>query len=86
MPFFAPSPAGWPDTAADWISPEAVLRRAEWSESFADRLPEKPDPVALAQFAFGDALPEETAQTIRRAPSRRDGVALLLASPEFQRR
>lgn len=86
MPFFAPSPAGWPDTAADWISPEAVLRRAEWSERFADRLPEKADPVMLAQSAFGDALPEETAQTIRRAPSRRDGVALLLASPEFQRR
>jgi uncharacterized protein (DUF1800 family) len=86
MPFFAPSPAGWPDTAADWISPEAVLRRAEWSESFADRLPEKPDPATLAQSAFGDALPEETAQTIRRAPSRRDGVALLLACPEFQRR
>ncbi len=86
MPFFAPSPAGWPDTAADWISPEAVLRRAEWCERFADRLPEPPDPAALAESCFGEALPEETAQAIRRAPSRRDGLALLLASPDFQRR
>jgi uncharacterized protein (DUF1800 family) len=86
MPFFAPSPAGWPDTAANWISPETVLRRAQWCQSFADRLPEPPDPVALAEASFGEALPEETAQAVRRAPSRRIGVALLLASPQFQRR
>ncbi len=86
LPFAAPSPAGWPDTAADWVSPEAVLRRADWCQSFAQRLPEPPDPVELAQASFGAALSEETLQAIRRAPSRRLGVALLLASPHFQRR
>ena len=86
MPFFAPSPAGWPDTAAGWISPEAVLRRADWCAQFANHLPEPPDPVVLAEASFGEALPEETAQAVRRAPSRRIGVALLLASPSFQRR
>ena len=86
MPFAAPSPAGWPDTAAQWISPEAVLRRADWCQAFAHRLPEPPDPVELAEASFGEALPEETAQAIRRAPDRRTGVALLLASPQFQRR
>ncbi|HJT06327.1 MAG TPA: DUF1800 domain-containing protein [Stellaceae bacterium] len=86
MPFFAPSPAGWPDTAASWVSPEAVLRRAQWCEAYAERMPDPPDPVVLAQAALGDALPEETAQAIRRAPSRRVGLALLFASPEFQRR
>ncbi|MGO8920629.1 MAG: DUF1800 domain-containing protein [Stellaceae bacterium] len=86
LPFAAPSPAGWPDAAADWVSPEAVLRRAEWCQSFAERLPEPPDPLELAAAAYGDALPEETLQAIRRAPSRRIGVALLLASPHFQRR
>ena len=55
-------------------------------ERFADRLPEPPDPAALAESCFGETLPEETAQAIRRAPSRRDGLALLLASPDFQRR
>ena len=86
MPFFAPSPAGWPDAAANWISPEAVLRRAQWCETFAARMADPPDPVELANAAFGDALPDETLQAIRRAPSRRTGVALLLASPQFQRR
>jgi uncharacterized protein (DUF1800 family) len=86
MPFFAPSPAGWPDVAASWISPEAVLRRAQWCEAFARHMPDPPDPVALADAAFGDALPEETALAIRRAPELRTGLALLLASPQFQRR
>jgi uncharacterized protein (DUF1800 family) len=86
LPFAAPSPAGWPDTAADWLSPEAVLRRADWCQSFASHLPEPPDPVELAAASYGEALPEETLVAIRRAPARRLGVALLLASPQFQRR
>ena len=86
QPFFAPSPQGWPDLAASWVSPEAVLRRAQFCQAFADRMPEPPDPVELAQAAFGDALGEETLQVIRRAPTRRQGLALLLASPQFQRR
>jgi uncharacterized protein (DUF1800 family) len=84
--FFAPSPAGWPDDAASWISPEAVLHRVQWCETYAERLPDAPDPVALARSALGEALSEEAQQAIRRAPTRRAGVALLLASAEFQRR
>jgi uncharacterized protein (DUF1800 family) len=86
MPFFAPSPAGWPDAAAHWVSPEAVLRRAQWCESFAQRVPDPPEPTALAEAVFGSALDGDTAEAIRRAPSRRAGLALLLASPAFQRR
>jgi len=86
MPFFAPSPAGWPDAAANWVSPEAVLRRAQWCESFAERVPDPPEPMAVAEAAFGPTLAVETVEAIRRAPSRRAGLALLLASPEFQRR
>ncbi len=86
MPFFAPSPAGWPDNAASWVSPEAVLRRAQWCQAYAERMPNPPDPAALAAAAFGEALPEETMQAIRLAPSRRAGLALLFASPQFQRR
>ena len=84
--FIAPSPAGWPDVAAAWISPESVIRRAEWCQAFANRLPDPPDPLEIAAGTLGDALPEETLQAIRLAPDRRIGLALLLASPEFQRR
>lgn len=86
MPFFAPSPAGWADNAAAWVSPEAVLHRAQWCQAFAERIPDPSDPVEMAAGAFGEALPEETMRAIRLAPSRRAGLALLLASPQFQRR
>ena len=83
---FAPSPAGWPDRAGDWIGPESTVRRAEWCRSFAGRIPNPPDPEMLADAVFGETLSAETAQAIRRAPSRREALALLLAAPEFQRR
>ena len=86
QPFFAPSPAGWPDVASEWVGPEAVLHRVDWSQAFAARMPDPPDPMGLADAMFGDVLPEETGQAIRRAASRREGVALFLASPDFQRR
>jgi len=86
QPFFAPQPEGWSDQAKDWIGPEAVLHRADCCESLAARLPNPPDPVTLADDVFGEALPDDAGQAIRRAASRREGLALLLASPEFQRR
>src|SRR6185312_4129149 len=52
MPFFAPSPAGWPDQAANWMSPEAVLRRVQWCQTFAERVADPPDPVAAAEASF----------------------------------
>ncbi len=84
--FLAPSPAGWPDRASAWISPEAVLRRAEWCQTFANRLPNPPDPSEIARAAFGEDVAVETRQAVERASSRRMALALLLASPEFQRR
>ncbi|HLI20219.1 MAG TPA: DUF1800 domain-containing protein [Stellaceae bacterium] len=86
QPFFAPQPEGWSDQAKDWIGPESVLHRADCCQSFAARLPDPPDPVVLADAIFGETLSDDTGQAIRRAASRREGLALLIASPEFQRR
>ena len=86
QPFFAPQPEGWSDRATEWIGPESVLHRADGCANFAARLPEPPDPATLADEVFGEALPDEAAQAIRHAASRREGLALLIASPQFQRR
>jgi len=85
-PYHAAQPSGWPDDAASWISPEAVLRRAQWCEAFAGRMPDPPDAAALIEASLGEAAGAETVDAIRAAPSRRTALALLLASPEFQRR
>lgn len=83
--FGAPFPIGWPDTAADWAGPEAMMRRIDWAYGFAGR-PELPEPDAFAEVLLGDLRSPATAAAMRAAGSRRDAITLLLASPEFQRR
>jgi len=85
-PFNAPSPAGWPDTAADWISPESVLRRADWAMALAARMAPDHDPERLFAATIGPVAAQGTAKAVARAPSRADAMGLVLASAEFQRR
>ena len=85
-PFAAPSPAGWPDDAAGWIGPEASLQRIEWSMALAQRLPRDLSPMALADATIAPVAARDTLQAIGRAPDSREAIALLFASPEFQRR
>lgn len=86
MPFTAPSPAGWGDLAEDWIAPEALMRRIEWLRRFAGTLPATLYPDALMERALGPVLAEETRLWAERAPSGDAALAMVLASPEFQRR
>lgn len=85
-PFAAPSPAGWPDTAQDWVAPEAMVRRVEWASALAMRLAEPIAPMALLAETIGPAASAETRQAVERAASAREGMTLVFAAPEFQRR
>jgi uncharacterized protein (DUF1800 family) len=86
MPFSAPSPKGWPDSASAWTGSDAVLERVEWANAAAQKLGSQSDPVTLADAALGPLLEPETRTAIQRAASPAQGLALLFASPEFQRR
>jgi uncharacterized protein (DUF1800 family) len=82
-----PSPEGWPDTAADWAGPDALVKRLDWSRQAAARIEAAGvDPVALMETSLGPRVGARTAETVRRAESRVEGLTLLLMSPEFQRR
>jgi uncharacterized protein (DUF1800 family) len=81
----APLPNGWPDTAADWAGPEAIMRRVDWAFGVAGRA-EGLDPEQVAQTSLGPLLGQPTIEAMRLAGSRRDAFTLLLASAEFQRR
>lgn len=85
-PFGAPSPKGWPEDAAVWAAPDAVVKRMAWAQAFAARASADRDPGDLAAQALGGRLRPQTATAIARAESRAEGFALLLMSPEFQRR
>ena len=82
----APSPAGWPDRAEDWLGPDAVWKRVEWATRVADRAGRQVDARALAAASLGPLLQDSTARQIERAADGPQAVALLLMSPEFQRR
>lgn len=87
VPFTAPSPAGWKDTAQNWISPNSTMNRVEWCHAFSQiAFSNDMDPKKIAKASLGDALSQQTLFWIERAPSAKDGLALLLASPEWQRR
>jgi uncharacterized protein (DUF1800 family) len=83
--FGAPFPIGWPDRAADWAGPEALLQRVDFAYQFAARVTDQ-EPSEVAENTLGPLLTAETLTEIRRAGSRQDGLTLLLSSPEFQRR
>lgn len=83
-PFAAPSPEGWPDAAADWAGPDALVKRLNWSRTAADAA--QADPSAVAAAALGPRLSERTRLAVARAESRPEALTLLFMSPEFQRR
>jgi len=85
-PFSAPSPKGWPEDAQSWAAPDAIVKRMQFAQAFSAAAARDRDPKALAAEALGARLSPETATAIARAESRAEGFALLLMSPEFQRR
>jgi uncharacterized protein (DUF1800 family) len=85
-PFTPGSPAGWPDTAAHWDSGNALLKRIEWAGAVGRTLGERLEPVWLGEAVLGATLGEHSTLSIARAESRSQALALMLASPEFQRR
>ncbi|MES2957070.1 MAG: DUF1800 domain-containing protein [Pseudomonadota bacterium] len=82
----APSPAGWPDQAQEWLGPDAVWKRVEWATRMADRVSGQVDARALAQASLGPLLTPGSARQIDRAADAPQALALLLLSPELQRR
>ncbi len=85
-PFSAPSPKGWPEDAQSWAAPDAIVKRMQFAQAFSSATARDRDPKMLASDALGERLSPETAKAIARAESRSEGFALLLMSPEFQRR
>jgi uncharacterized protein (DUF1800 family) len=86
FPLAAPSPKGWPDEAGAWSGPDALLNRIEWAKELGARLPPNMDVAAVAEMGLGPLLTRETRAAIKASPNAGEAVALLVSSPEFQRR
>ena len=87
QPLWSPAgPNGFPDSNAAWAAPEGIKLRLDISAQIASRLADGVDPRDLLELVAADAASSETRRTIERAESRQQALALLLMSPEFQRR
>jgi uncharacterized protein (DUF1800 family) len=87
QPLWSPAgPNGFADTNAAWAAPEGMKLRLDVSAQVASQLAGNIDPRDLLELVAADAASPETRRTIERAESRQQALALLLMSPEFQRR
>ncbi|WP_199088046.1 DUF1800 family protein [Bosea sp. ASV33] len=88
QPFWQPpGPNGYADSNAAWASAEGLKTRVDvaagWGRQAAGSVA---DPRVLADDILGPLLSPETKQAVARAESKPQAIALLLMSPEFQRR
>ena len=87
QPLWSPAgPNGFADTNAAWAAPEGMKLRLDVAAQVASQLAGTIDPRDLLELVAADAASPETRRTIERAESRQQALALLLMSPEFQRR
>jgi uncharacterized protein (DUF1800 family) len=87
QPLWSPAgPNGFADTNDIWASPEGMKLRLDLAAQIASRTGDAFDPRELIDVIAGAAASKETQLTIERAESRQQAMALLLMSPEFQRR
>jgi len=80
------SPAGWPDTSKNWDGSDALMHRVLWASRVGAKYENGIEPSDLAVSSLGAYARPETLTALRRATTSGQAVALLLMSPEFQRR
>jgi len=80
------SPAGFDDMSASWAAPDALMRRVEIAQRFAAQAGGQVDARELAPLLLPGQLSPATATALAQAESGPTALALLLVSPEFQRR
>lgn len=80
-----PGPDGYPEEAEAWVQPLGIARRIQWAMDIAHHASGR-DPVAFAHDTLGPAAGERLLWAAARAETREQGIALVLASAEFNRR
>jgi len=80
-----PAPKGFTDESAAWV--DGLAERLDVANQVGRLVGNTGvEPDTLLDEALGPLASNETRETVRRAESRPQALALLLMSPEFQRR
>ena len=76
-----PAPNGYSDREAAWI--DGVPHRLDLANQFANRLAMAMDPLGMLDSALGPLASTHTRDTVARAESRAQALALLVMSPRI---
>lgn len=80
-------PDGWPEDASAWATPQGLAARIDWAmRALPALVGELPDPRRFLADSLGDTASEPLEWAVPKAESARDGVAVVLASSDFNRR
>ena len=80
-------PDGWAEEDEDWLTPQGLAARLEWSMQVPRKLFDSlPDPRSFVQQALGDDAPSSVIFAAEAAETRHEAIGLVLSSPAFQRR
>ncbi|MEO1329197.1 MAG: DUF1800 domain-containing protein [Pseudomonadota bacterium] len=85
-PWNSAGPDGYDDANDVWLTPQGLANRLEWAAAVGRRVEETIDPRSVMTVALADAARPDTRFVVEGAAERWEGVALVLASPEFNRR
>lgn len=80
-------PDGWEEGDEVWLTPQGLASRMHWAlKAPSALLDDLPDPRRFVETALGPTLPEPVRFAAHAAENKREGIALVLASPAFQRK
>ena len=79
-----PAPKGFSDQNAAWL--DGLAQRLDIANTFAQRVGDRLDAVAVADTALGPLATAETRRAIATAESKPQALTFLLMASEFQRR
>lgn len=87
QPFLAaPSPKGWAEEDDAWVTSDGIKSRIDWAQQCATLNADHVDIRTLVDDRIGGYFSDETRRVIRQGESPEQALALLMLSPEFQRR
>ncbi|WGI21138.1 DUF1800 domain-containing protein [Amylibacter sp. IMCC11727] len=82
----APGPNGWPEEPEAWITAQGLASRLQWALAISRRLGRDTDPRDFVELALRELAGGSLKFAVGGAEQREEGLTLVLASPEFNRR
>ncbi|MCF3972798.1 DUF1800 domain-containing protein [Paracoccus salsus] len=80
-------PDGWPEAAESWVTPQGLATRIDWAMRHPAKLVATlPDPRSFLISTLGDTASDALRWAVPKAESAREGLAIILASSDFNRR